>query len=464
MNRILVVGAGLTGLATALFLARRGHAVELIEADAEAPPADQEARVATWSRRGVPQARQPHTFFQRSLNVLAEEAPDLTEALLAEGAALLPLGPPPLGIKMLYARRLMYEGILRRIAAAERGISIRAGQRVQGLLADQSRDPPHVTGVRLEGGEELTAELVVDCSGRWTQAPRWLAEIGVRPLREDLQETPLFYLTQWRRLKPGKDFSAGHFPIIIDLEYGEITVFPADNGWMALSFFLSMEDPLRSALRDPRRLEAVAAAVPAVQPWVEISDGFTEPTPLGRINNCARSLVDAAGPVVTGFQMVGDSANHTNPTRGRGVSLGFAHAQQLARTVEDAIADPIAHAVAFDQWTTDNIEVWFESQKAFDAALVGRTRCCLTGTQPAAPDPRFLEMIALPSLMETDMEAAVGFLRSLSLLTTPAELRQDPALGPKIAAFVASPGPPPPLSGPSRAEFERLVQGEAAAA
>ncbi len=157
---------------------------------------------------------------------------------------------------------------------------------------------------------------------------------------------------------------------------------------------------------------------------------------------------------------MGDSANHTNPTRGRGVSLGLAHAQALARTIDQAIDDPSAHALAFDRWTRDNIEVWFESQQLFDAAICRRMKASIERAEPPPPDPRLLPHLALVGMMESDQQVALAFFRMFSLLTTPPEVFGQPEIAAKIEAFLATPAGPPPFSAPSRAEFERLVQGE----
>ena len=86
MTRIVVVGAGLGGLATALFSARRGHEVVLLERDAAPPEGTADDDFERWDRPGVPQARQSHNFLGLGCAVLSSEAPDVVEALLERGA------------------------------------------------------------------------------------------------------------------------------------------------------------------------------------------------------------------------------------------------------------------------------------------------------------------------------------------------------------------------------------------
>jgi NADPH-dependent 2,4-dienoyl-CoA reductase/sulfur reductase-like enzyme len=86
MTRLIVVGAGPAGLAAAMFSARRGHSVILVEHDADRPGMDAEASFEKWNRRAVGQFRQLHNFLALSFRVLLEEAPEVY-ATLSEGAA-----------------------------------------------------------------------------------------------------------------------------------------------------------------------------------------------------------------------------------------------------------------------------------------------------------------------------------------------------------------------------------------
>jgi 2-polyprenyl-6-methoxyphenol hydroxylase-like FAD-dependent oxidoreductase len=64
MARVVITGAGLTGLSTAMLLARDGHDVTVLERDAAQPPSPAEAWAA-WERPGVNQFRQLHYLHPR---------------------------------------------------------------------------------------------------------------------------------------------------------------------------------------------------------------------------------------------------------------------------------------------------------------------------------------------------------------------------------------------------------------
>src|ERR1041384_4932918 len=83
--RVAIAGAGVAGLSSALFLARAGHDVVLLERDATPLPADPDAAFE-WDRRGAPQVRHSHAFLARLRNLLRDELPDVLTELLAAGA------------------------------------------------------------------------------------------------------------------------------------------------------------------------------------------------------------------------------------------------------------------------------------------------------------------------------------------------------------------------------------------
>ncbi|MFC7658666.1 FAD-dependent oxidoreductase [Pseudonocardia benzenivorans] len=94
MSTVTVLGAGLTGLTTALLLARDGHDVTVLERDPAPPPADPLA----WQRRGVAQFRLLHIMLPRWRAVMAAELPEVLDALVAAGGVrtnLLHLRPRP---------------------------------------------------------------------------------------------------------------------------------------------------------------------------------------------------------------------------------------------------------------------------------------------------------------------------------------------------------------------------------
>jgi glycine/D-amino acid oxidase-like deaminating enzyme len=88
--KVVVLGAGVAGLSSALALARDDQEVVVLERDAPQPPAHPDA-APEWQRPGVPHFLQPHAFLARGVKELRQDASDVYQALLDEGAEELRL-------------------------------------------------------------------------------------------------------------------------------------------------------------------------------------------------------------------------------------------------------------------------------------------------------------------------------------------------------------------------------------
>ena len=77
MADIVIVGAGVVGLGTALVLAKDGHQVTVLERDPQSPPELATDAWDAWERRGVNQFRLPHFFLARFRTVLDQELPEV---------------------------------------------------------------------------------------------------------------------------------------------------------------------------------------------------------------------------------------------------------------------------------------------------------------------------------------------------------------------------------------------------
>src|SRR5271157_6154838 len=85
MGRIVVVGAGVAGLGAAMFLARDGHQVIVLERDPASPPDDPSQAWERWQRPGVNQFQLGHAFLAGFRSVVEAELPEVAKALQAAG-------------------------------------------------------------------------------------------------------------------------------------------------------------------------------------------------------------------------------------------------------------------------------------------------------------------------------------------------------------------------------------------
>ncbi len=462
MTDTVIVGGGFAGSAAALFLARRGHVVTLIERDHPPPDGDAEADFAAWRRPGAPQARQSHALLARARRVLLDEVPDVLESLLARGVheQEIAVGAGAVaGEAMLSTRRLVAEGVLRRAVEREPGVTVVSGDAVVGLVVAGGVGERVVDGVRTESGSVLPAQLVVDAGGRRSALPRWLDELGTRPLVEEYQQLGFFYLTRFYRVRPGFDRPVIPVPSGVPLDYANALSFSADNDTFSMSLALSVDDPHRQALRDPDRFDRFFASVERTAPYLAVGEPITDISMMARIENRRRRLVDDDGPVVGGIVALGDASLHTNPTLGRGISLALWQAQHLATSAALAEDDPVAFVARYDEWTQAQLGVWFDTQRAIDAAGLERLEAGLRGVRlPLSAEPSTRRAAAALALAQTDPVVGSAVTRMFHLLASPLETFNDPEVAQRIDAFLASdPDLERPPDSPTRAEFVALA-------
>src|ERR1700729_2098841 len=212
MARIVMLGGGVCGLASGLMLARDGHEVTVIERDAAPVPESVDEAWQEWSRDGVTQFRMAHFLQPAGRIVLEQELPDVFDGLVSAGAMrmdLLERMPPTVTDRtpragderfVTYtARRPVFEQVLGRAAEDEPSLRVRRGVTVKEPIIQLGNGAPHVTGVHLDSGETLQADLVVDAMGRGSQLPRWCSDANIGPLHEESEDSGFIYYGRYFR-------------------------------------------------------------------------------------------------------------------------------------------------------------------------------------------------------------------------------------------------------------------------
>lgn len=385
---VVVVGAGVGGLAAALALGRQGRSVLLVERDDTPPPADA-ADAFAWDRRGAPQVRHSHAFLARLRNLLRDRWPDVLEQVLAAGATELRFAEsmpetiedraPVAGdddLVGLACRRTTLEWVLRRAALAEDQVALHHGEAVVGLVGEprgraggDPAPPPTVTGVRLAGGDVLAAPLVVVAGGRRGELPAWFAELGAE-LPEKVEDTGIVYLSRFFRLRPGAEVPVTAGLAAGDLGFLKYGVFPGDDRTFSLTLAVPTHDvELRRRLLEPDAFLAAARAVPATAAWADAdrADPTTDVHVMGGLVNRRRWFLDQQGePRVLGVHAVGDAHTCTNPLYGRGCSLAVVHAALLADADAAHPDDPRARALAYEAASAEQVLPWYRAAVAQD--------------------------------------------------------------------------------------------------
>lgn len=118
--RTVVIGAGPTGLFTAIALARRGRDLVVVDRD-PGPPSDLET---VWQRKGVMQFHHAHTFRGPVVDALRAELPDVLDDLVTAGATVTTADNRPLA---MLCRRSTFDRALWNRAAEQRGLTLVCG-------------------------------------------------------------------------------------------------------------------------------------------------------------------------------------------------------------------------------------------------------------------------------------------------------------------------------------------------
>ncbi|GAA4720986.1 FAD-dependent oxidoreductase [Phytohabitans rumicis] len=464
MARILVLGAGMCGLSTALLLARDGHDVTVLERDPAEPPPPAQAWQA-WQRPGVNQFRLPHIMLPRWRAEMSRELPQVLHELEANGGlrmnvlAMLPLserGPWRDGddrFETVAARRPVLEATLATVAADTAGVTIRRGVTVTGLLTDPSvgGPVPRVTGVLAAGGHALRADLVVDCGGRRSALASWLQAAGARRPAEERADCGFVYYGRHFQTRTGAQ-PEGRTNIVQRHESMSVLTLPADNGTWSVALTTSGRDRAMRALRDPARWDAALALYPTAAHW---RDG--EPTggveTVAGIEDRHRDFVVDGDPVATGVVAVGDAWACTNPSLGRGATIGLLHAEGLRDVLRDT--DPADHdklVRQFHEWTTTAVEPLYRATLWFDRHRLAELDADAAGIPYQTDDPKWAFSLATFAAGRTDPDIARSYQSLASLLATPDDLLAEPGLPEKITKLGGH-APNYPLPGPGRREL-----------
>lgn len=467
--RVAVVGAGISGLGTAISLAHDGHDVVVLERDATPLPGSPD-EAFEWNRRGAPQVRHSHAFLARGRNLIRDRFPAVRDALLHAGATevawadmmqdtVADRSPQPgdEDLVMLACRRTTFEWVLRTQALATDRVEIRDGAIATGLRATNGSSVRRVTALQTSSGD-VDADLVVDATGRPSHLIDWLSGIDV-PLTETKSSSGIVYLSRFYRLHEGVEPPTQQPFNGADVGYLKFAIFRGDNRTFSVTLAYDLEDADMVQLRDKGLFENAILQMPLIVPWVDpdVSEPISPVHYMGGLINRIRHFVVNGEPVVLGVAAVGDSSVCTNPLYGRGCSLGLVHATLLTDTIRERSGDHRELALAFDEATRREIKPWYDAAVDSD-----RTAMKVARGEELNDVESYVRSILMDGVFPAARENAIvsrAWTRAFNLLEQPMALMQNNEVLNIAMQYYEKRDErePEPLQGPSRDEFLKAI-------
>jgi 2-polyprenyl-6-methoxyphenol hydroxylase-like FAD-dependent oxidoreductase len=470
MADVVVLGGGPAGLASAILLAQEGLEVVVLDRD-EPPPGDPETAWEGWGRKSVGQFRLVHFVQPGGRALIEEHLPAVFGELQAVGA--LPFNPAVAAARLLpdgadrdddlsqfdtltTCRRPVIEFAYAAAARKTPGIDIRYGCPATALVTGPEVIPgvPHVIGVRTESGQTIDARVVVDAAGRRSPVSSMIEAAGGRRPPEHAFEAGFVYNTQYYR---GSELPELRDDLLCAIGSMSVLTIPGDNGWWSVTLYHSPKDKQMRKVRDAKTFERVLRALPNHAHWAD-GERQGDIVSMAATANTTREFVVDGTPCATGVVPLSDAWGFTNPSIGRGLTLGLMHVIEMVPAIAEHIDNPGELANEWERRTGGLPARWHSSTVDFDRVRAPEVDAFRQGQDdPFDPsDPSVAGPRAFMSAAHYDPQVLKWFYEVFGCYTLPDEVIARDGVFERVLEVALS-TPPYSSPGPNRAELEEIL-------
>lgn len=473
---MVVIGGGPCGLAAGMLLVEAGLEVTVLEKDSAEPPGTGMEAWDDWLRPGVAQFRQPHSLWPRGREILQNQLPGVFGYLGELGAYEFNMSDPPFPtitdwspkpgderFSSMGARRPIYELAFALAAQDTPGLTVRRGQSVVAVATGPEATPgiPHITGVETDAGDQIAADLVIDAAGRRSPLPALLEDVGANRPFEESQDSRFVYYTRYYRRRDSGALPQPHTVSLFPAGSISILTMPGDNDTWQVTLYATTKDKAMRAVKNPDVFERVVRAHSSRARWLD-GDPITDVHVMAGISDRERSLVVDGSAVATGIVPVADAWACTNPSLGRGITMGLMHVSALTPSLAQTLDRPSDLLEAWLSITREHLQPWHHATLAIDRARNQEMEAVRKG-EAAEPsrltsslfDENIPEEAAFFAAAVTDPDVFRALLEVVGLFTHKSEVMARPDLQNRVAA--ASKTEIPPVDIPPRGELESLL-------
>jgi 2-polyprenyl-6-methoxyphenol hydroxylase-like FAD-dependent oxidoreductase len=422
-RQAIVIGASMGGLLAARALADYYQQVTVLERDIFPNPGNH--------RKGVPQDHHAHGLLSRGREVLEQLFPGITEELKVQGALSADslqqmrwftnggyFQKSPSDLSTLLISRPLLEAQVRQRLLSLPNIKVIENCHVLGLLT--TPDQTRVVGVRLihhqaDGSSEeaLNADLVVDATGRSSQSPVWLEQLGYEKPQEEQLRVGIGYTSRIYCRRPEHlqgDLATIVLPSPPNWRYGVMLAQEGDRWIVTFGGYLGDRAPT-----DETGFLEFAKSIPAqdIYEVIEDAEPLSELMPYKQPTS-QRCHYETMARFPEDYLVIGDAICSFNPIYGQGMTV--AALESLA--LQNCLAQGRQNLWA---------RYFKEAGKVVDIAwsLAANTDLSIPGVEGTrSPMARLLNwyMVKLRIAARRDRVVASTFLQVSNLMASPQSL------------------------------------------